>query len=141
MPHLAREGLDARGLARLATRMRRAEATVEFAVAAASAALAPGPWREDGPIVLPAAQFRDLPAEVGLRLLGRVVTYAGDEGPVELGKLEELYQALRTSQAPLRRTLAGALITLRGERLVVERAPPRRARRAGGKGNRRFTKL
>jgi tRNA(Ile)-lysidine synthase len=141
MPHLAREGLDARGLARLATRMRRAEATVEFAVAAANAALAPGPWREDGPIVLPAAQFRDLPAEVGLRLLGRVVTYAGDEGPVELGKLEELYQALRTSQAPLRRTLAGALITLRGERLVVERAPPRRARRAGGKGNRRFTKL
>ena len=72
MPHLAREGLDARGLARLATRMRRAEATVEFAVAAARAALAPGPWREGGPIVSPAAQFRDLPAEVGLRLLGRV---------------------------------------------------------------------
>jgi tRNA(Ile)-lysidine synthase len=141
MPHLAREGLDSLGLARLATRMRRAEATVEFAVAAAWAALAPGPWREGGPIVLPAAQFRDLPTEVGLRLLGRVIAHAGDEGPVELGKLENLYQALRTSHAPLRRTLAGALITLRGERLVIERAPARRARRAGRKGNCRFTKL
>ncbi len=52
MPHLAREGLDARCLARLAARMRRAEATVEFAVAAACAALAPGPWREGEPIGL-----------------------------------------------------------------------------------------
>ena len=42
LPDLAREGLDARGLARLALRMRRAEATIEFAVAAARAALAPG---------------------------------------------------------------------------------------------------
>ena len=33
MPALAHEGLDARGLARLAMRMRRAEATIEFAVA------------------------------------------------------------------------------------------------------------
>ena len=82
--------------------------------------------------MLPAAQFRDLPAEVGLRLLGRVIAHAGDEGPVELGKLEDLYQALRTSHAPLRRTLAGALITLRGERLVVERAP-RAARSSGGR--------
>ncbi len=37
MPALAREGLDARGLARLAVRMRRAEATIEFAVHAARA--------------------------------------------------------------------------------------------------------
>ena len=44
MPALAREGLDARGLMRLAVRMRRAEATIEFAVGAARAALAPGPW-------------------------------------------------------------------------------------------------
>jgi tRNA(Ile)-lysidine synthase len=141
MPDLAREGLDASGLARLAARMRRAEATVEFAVGAARAALAPGSWREGGPIALPAAQFRDLPAEVGLRLLGRVIAHAGDEGPVELGKLEELYQALRTSRAPLRRTLAGALVTLRGERLLVERAPARRTRRATGNRNRHFTKV
>jgi tRNA(Ile)-lysidine synthase len=141
MPHLAREGLDASGLARLAARMRRAEATVEFAVGAARAALAPGPWREGGPIALPSTQFRDLPAEVGLRLLGRIIAHAGDEGPVELGKLEDLYQALRTSRGALRRTLAGALITLRGERLLVERAPARRIRRAAGNRNRHFTKV
>lgn len=140
MPHLAHEGLDARCLARLAARMRRAEATVEFAVAAARSALAPGPWREGAPIAFASEQFDGLPAEVGLRLLGRAVGHAGNEGPVELGKLEELYQALRTSGAPLRRTLAGALVTLRGGRLVVERAPPRREQTARGAGNRRFTK-
>ena len=43
MPALAREGLDARGLARLALRMRRAEAALDFAAKAACAALAPGP--------------------------------------------------------------------------------------------------
>jgi tRNA(Ile)-lysidine synthase len=141
MPHLAREGLDAPGLARLAARMRRAEATVEFAVGAARAALAPGPWRAGSPIALPAGQFRDLPAEVGLRLLGRIIAHTGDEGPVELGKLEELYQTVSTSRADLRRTLAGALITLRGERLLVERAPVRRNRRAAGNRNRHFTKV
>ena len=140
MPHLASEGLDARCLARLAARMRRAEATVEFAVAAARAALAPGPWREGEPIAFASEQFDDLPAEVGLRLLGRAIAHAGNEGPVELGKLEWLYQALSTSRAPLRRTLAGAVVTLRGGRLVVERAPPRRTGAARGSGNRRFTK-
>jgi tRNA(Ile)-lysidine synthase len=140
MPALAREGLDARGLMRLAVRMRRAEATIEFAVGAARAALAPGPWRERGPIVFDAARFRDLPAEVALRLLGRAVAQTGDEGPVELGKLEQLYEVLRQSRPPLRRTLAGALITLAAERLTIERAPARRRPAARQAGNRRFTK-
>jgi tRNA(Ile)-lysidine synthase len=140
MPHLAREGLNARGLVRLAARMRRAEETVEFAVGAARAALAPGPWRRGEPIVLPLPRFRDLPAEVALRLLGRAIAHTGDEGPVELGKLEELYGAIRMARGALRRTLAGAVITLRGERLGVERAPPRRNSGIRGGGNRRFTK-
>ncbi len=70
----------------LAARMRRAEATIEFAVDAARAALAPAPWRERGPIVFETARFADLPAEVALRLLGRAIAHAGDEGPVELGQ-------------------------------------------------------
>ena len=140
LPGLAQEGLDADGLARLASRMRRAEATIEFAVAAARAALAPGPWRHRGPIVFETARFADLPAEVALRLLGRAVTHAGNEGPVELGKLELLYDALRSARAPLRRTLAGALITLAPERLTVERAPARRSSTIRRIGNRRFTK-
>jgi tRNA(Ile)-lysidine synthase len=140
MPALAREGLDARNLARLAARARRAEATIEFAVAAARAALAPGAWLERGPIVFEAVRFSDLPAEIGLRLLGRAIAHTGDEGPVELAKLEQLYEALRQARAPLRRTLAGASITLTGERLVVERAPARRGAAGQGAGNRRFTK-
>ncbi len=143
MPELAREGLDARGLARLAARLRRADAAIEFAVGAARAALAPGPWRERKPIIFATAQFADLPAEVALRLLGRAVAHSGDEGPVELAKLEALYDALRRAHFRLRRTLAGAQITLDKDRLTVERAPARRNQagktlRGGGKG--RFTK-
>lgn len=150
MPALAREGFDASRLSRLAGRMRRAEVAIEFAVRAAHAALAPGAWLRRGPVVFDAAQFLELPAEVGLRLLCRAIAHTGDEGPVELGKLEALYEAL--GQAPsVRRTLAGALITLAGNRLGIERAPGRRtsanrqrsarrnaATRQNGKG--RFTK-
>lgn len=133
MPHLAGEGLSAHGLSRFAIRMRRADATIEFAVAAAREALAPEPWLERGPIRFDTARFASLPAEVALRLLGRAVTFAGSEGPVELGKLESLYAAMRQAASRLRRTLAGALITLDSDWIVVERAPARRssARRAG----------
>jgi tRNA(Ile)-lysidine synthase len=140
LPDLAREGLDANGLARLALRMRRAEATIEFAVGAARAALAPGQWQRRGPIVFETGRFAELPVEVALRLLGRAVAHAGSEGPVELGKLELLYDTLRNARAPLRRTLAGALITLGPERLTVERAPARRSSTIRRTGNRRFTK-
>ncbi len=141
MPHLASEGLDARGLARLAMRLRRAEATIEFAVAAAHAALAPGPWPEGGPIAFDAVRFGALPAEVALRLLGRAISYTGNEGPIELAKLEALYGALQVTPGPMRRTLAGAQVTRGRGRLIVERAPPRRTSQKQAKtGNRRFTK-
>jgi tRNA(Ile)-lysidine synthase len=140
MPALAREGLDARGLARLAGRMRRVDSTIEFAVAAARAALAPGPWVERGPIVFETARFASLPAEVALRLLGRAVAHAGDEGPVELAKLEALYDSLRQAHSRLRRTLAGALISLNSEELTVERAPARRAAALRDDRKRGFTK-
>jgi tRNA(Ile)-lysidine synthase len=144
MPALEREGLDARRLALLAGRVRRAEAAVEFAVAVARDALSPGPWPQRGPISFDLARFAALPTEIALRLLGRAIAHTGDEGPVELGKLETLFEALRTARGPLRRTLAGALVTLSADRLRVERAPKRRTlttrppkRRSG---NSRFTK-
>ena len=72
-----------------------------------------------------------LTAEVALRLLGRAIAQAGDEGPIRLGKLESLYEALASAKAAangpgfrLRRTLGGALVTLAAGRLTVERAPP-----------------
>jgi tRNA(Ile)-lysidine synthase len=138
MPELAREGLDARGLARFAARMRRAESTIEFVVGAARAALAPGPWPERGPVSFDAERFAGLPAEVGLRLLGRAIAHTGDELPVELAKLEALYDSVRQADTRLRRTLAGALVTLGRDRITVERAPARRQGREARK--RGFTK-
>jgi len=140
MPALAREGLDARGLARLAVRMRRAESTIEFAVGAARAALAPGRWPDRGPVSFATARFATLPAEVAMRLLGRAIAHIGDEGPVELGKLEALYDSLRQGHSRLRRTLAGALITFGGERITIERAPPRRIAAVTKDRKRGFTK-
>ena len=148
-PALAAEGLDARRFALLARRVRRAEAAIEFAVEAAAAALSDAAWSERGPIVLDAEGFAALPAEVALRLLGRAIARVGDEGPVQLGKLEALADALSQASAQacanavrFRRTLAGAVVTLGHERVVIERAPPRRnpgravnpARRAGRRG-------
>jgi tRNA(Ile)-lysidine synthase len=140
MPALAREGLDARGLARLAARLRRAESTIQVAVQAARSALAPLPWPQHGPIAFATAPFAGLPAEVGLRLLGEAVAHAGDEGPVELAKLESLYEALRRARSRLRRTLAGALITLDRDYLRVERAPARRRLAMRRQSKSRFTK-
>jgi tRNA(Ile)-lysidine synthase len=131
MPALAGEGLDAPSFARLARRARRVDAAIEFAVAAAAETLAAGPWPERGPIMLPARGFAALPAEVALRLLGRAIDWIGDEGPVELGKLEALFAALALASAGqerLRRTLAGAVVTLGDGRIAVERAPSRRQR-------------
>jgi tRNA(Ile)-lysidine synthase len=140
MPALAREGLDARGLARLALRLRRAESTIAVAVDAARAALAPRPWREREPIVFETTRFAQLPAEVGLRLLGEAIAHCGDEGPVELAKLEALYEGLRQARTGLRRTLAGALITFGVDRLTVERAPARRTLGMRKDRKARFTK-
>jgi tRNA(Ile)-lysidine synthase len=128
MPALEREGLVPQRLALLAQRARRADAALEAAAARAVAELAPEPWPRIGPIAFPARRYAELPAEVALRLLGRAIAWTGTEGPIELGKLETLFAALSAAPADarFRRTLAGALITREDDRLVVERAPPRR---------------
>jgi len=132
MPALAREGLDARRLSRLAGRLRRAEAAIEMAVDDAMKALSRTSWSDRTPVAFDAEKFAHLPAEVGLRLLGRAIAHAGEEGTIQLGKLESLYEALAVARAGktfrLRRTLGGALVTLTSMQLVVERAPARRRR-------------
>ncbi len=92
MPTLVEEGLDAKRLAVLARRLRRAEAALEATVEAA-AKLARGNWASGSRIEMATAHFAALPAEVALRLLGRAVAMAGNEGPVELAKLEALHAA------------------------------------------------
>jgi tRNA(Ile)-lysidine synthase len=132
MPMLAVEGLSAQRLAQLAHRLRRAEATIELAVGAAAVAVSDVEGAANGRICLDAEKFIRLPAEVALRLVGRAIrTVADDAAPLRLHKLEALYDLLAQVRPPdrpsvrVRRTLAGALITLAGGKLVVERAPPR----------------
>jgi len=131
MPQLANEGLDARRLALLARRLKRADAAIEAAVDQAMVDLAVDS-AAPGPITFDALACSRLPAEIALRLLGRAVAKAGDEGPVELGKLEALKAALDAAQNAgnkrFRRSLAGALVTLGLDKIAVERAPPRRGK-------------
>ncbi|MEX0751739.1 MAG: tRNA lysidine(34) synthetase TilS [Xanthobacteraceae bacterium] len=129
LPALAKEGLGAQRTALLARRMRRADAALAAAVDKAAAELSLRPWSDTAAVELDARGFAALPAEVALRLLGRAVARLGDEGPVELSKLEALYAALagkRPRHVRFRRTLAGAMVTLTADRVVVERAPARR---------------
>lgn len=138
MPALAQEGLDASRLALFARRMARADAAIEAATELAAASVTCEP-RQDAFMRLRSVEFGKLPAEIAIRLLGRVIDRVGDEGPVELGKLEALYEALaaalaQTPAAPFRRTLAGALMTLSGPVLEVARAPARRTKQKARAG-------
>jgi tRNA(Ile)-lysidine synthase len=139
MPTLAAEGLTAERLALLAERATRADIVLYDVLNEALKRLAPGPWPDEGPVTVDAGAFFDLSDEIRLRLLGRIVEWTGNEGPVELGKLEALCAALELpldtwraagKAGRFRRTLAGAMITLSGGKLTVERAP---ARRTGAK--------
>ena len=140
---LAAEGGDARNLARLASRLARANAAIEILADGAArylalrdrergASLAPSARPRN--ITFEAAAFAALPEEIRLRLLLRAIDRLGHEGPAELGKVEALLAALDGAlQKPaarhsprLKQTLAGALISLTGNRIIVAPAPPRR---------------
>jgi tRNA(Ile)-lysidine synthase len=136
MPLLAAEGLTAQRLALLAERVTRTEIVLYDVLNAALMRLAPGPWPEKGPVSVDSSAFADLPAEIALRLLGRLIEWTGSEGPVELGKLEALFASLEgpitdvlltpLTAGRFRRTLAGAMVTLSATKLTVERAPARK---------------
>jgi tRNA(Ile)-lysidine synthase len=129
MPGLAEEGFDSRNLARLAARLARANAALEVLVDGAERFLA---LKSDPRPGVDAKIFAALPEEIRLRLLLRMVNRVGNEGPAELGKAEALLVALdhacRDSAKGIRlkQTLAGALVSLTGDRLRIEAAPPRR---------------
>lgn len=126
---LAREGLDAARLSALARRLGRAEQALARATEQALAGLCRKGSTGPGELVMDGIGFAGLPAEIALRVLGRAIGQIGREGPVELGKLERLLAAVLESgatRARMRRTLAGAMITVDAEKIVVERAPPRR---------------
>ncbi len=127
--NVADEGLTPRCLARLARRVRRSEAAHEAVVdwAARRLGLTADPRR----LALSSADWSEFPAEIALRLLGRAIGTIGTEGPVEFGKLEALSEALDaavTGGVPrFRRTLAGAMVSLQKNCIVIDQAPARRS--------------
>lgn len=147
MPALAAEGGDSSNLARLAARLARANAAVEVLTDGAERYLAlRDPGARSLPFDVDARVFAAMPEEIRLRLLKRAIDRFGHEGAAELGKVEALLAALERAlaektaarraglrqpglkQHKLKRTLAGALVSLIGDRISVEPAPPRRRR-------------
>jgi tRNA(Ile)-lysidine synthase len=133
MPLLAEEGADAKTLARLASRLARANAAVEMLADGAERYLAltdRGAFRGGYDV----RAFAGLPEEVRLRLLRRAIDRHGHEGPAELGKVEALLagidRAVAEGQTRLKQTLAGAAISLSKGRILIQPAPPRRRRPA-----------
>jgi tRNA(Ile)-lysidine synthase len=161
MPALASEGCDSRNLARLASRLARANAALELLVDGAERFLAlkdggaqPGfdakgfaAKRFDAKVFddqgFDAKAFAALSEEVRLRLLLRFIDRVGHEGPAELGKVEALLSALDRAGAEnaakgrirLKQTLAGALVSLTEDRIRIEPAPLRRNRANQGPGS------
>lgn len=130
MPLLAEEGLTAHRLAHLARRLRRSEDALETIMDFTASRLGLDP--DTGKLTLDRHDLRAMPPDIVLRLLGRAIGAIGDEGPVELGKLEALGDALTAALAGgavrFRRTLAGAMVSLQRDCIIIERAPPRRHR-------------
>jgi tRNA(Ile)-lysidine synthase len=129
MPALAEEGLTPGCLVRLARRVRRSESAHEAAVDCAARRLGLG--ADACKVTVDAADWRALPDEISLRLLGRTIGAIGTEGPVEFGKLEALTEALAAAMEDgqrFRRTLAGAMVSIQKGYVVIEQAPARRSR-------------
>jgi tRNA(Ile)-lysidine synthase len=146
LPVLAAEGGDARSLARLASRLGRANAAVEIMVDGAESYLAlkdrQAPQTRFAASSFDCRAFAAMPEEIRLRLLLRAINRYGHEGPAELGKVETLLAALDRAaqqaaphrkrpgrgQARLKQTLAGAMVSLSDGRIRIEPSPPRRRR-------------
>jgi tRNA(Ile)-lysidine synthase len=149
MPILAAEGGDARNLARLASRLARANAAIEILVDGAERYLAlrdisaasrqgirakPFDAKTFVAKTFDAKAFAAMPEEIRLRMLKRAIDRFGHEGPAELGKVEALLSVLDRSLAEsggrrrprLKQTLAGALVSLIDDRIKIAPAPPRR---------------
>lgn len=153
MPALVAEGGDPRNLARLASRLARANAAVDVLADGAERYLALRDRQSteagldigaSGSRSFDVEAFAAMPEEIRLRLLLRAINQFGHEGPAELGKVEALLSVLdRTAAesaigrrhnpnrpkrrgARLKQTLAGAMVTLADRRIRIEPAPIRR---------------
>jgi len=133
---LATEGLVPERLALAAQRLARADDAIESIVDELQPGIAGGVWPKASPVEFSAAAFFRVPDEIAIRVLGRAVNQAGDEGPAELGKLESLFAAMKAARGTgetLRRTLAGALVDLGEGAVRVTRAPARTKKKGRGR--------
>jgi tRNA(Ile)-lysidine synthase len=142
LPLLAEEGLTAGRLARLAGRLRRDEAALAAAAAAALDDLRRPDSRGEGRLVLDGPGLAGLPEAVAVRVAGLAVAAAapaavpGGAYPRRLERLErvflgEVLPALRDGTTR-RRTVAGVLLAAGGGRLTLGPEPPRRPRQPPG---------
>jgi tRNA(Ile)-lysidine synthase len=115
LPLLAAEGGDARGLARLASRLARANAAVDVladgaerylaltdcglrrGVAAGNSLAEQFQTKQFDAKEFDAEAFAAMPEEIRLRLLMRAIDRVGHEGPAQLGKVEALLAQLDRS--------------------------------------------
>lgn len=126
-PVLAKEGIDAANLALMAKRLGRANAALNRLAEEAAFAL-----RTDCAAgrAFEARGFFLMPDELAIRMLREAVDREGIEGPAELAKVEALFEALVAAYragGAVKRTLAGAAVTLTEAALVVAAAPPRKS--------------
>lgn len=128
LPLLEAEGLDAPRFARLAARLARADAALEAATDAAARDVCLSAAGTMAPAQLRRARLTALPEEISLRLLGRAIESLA-ESPVELGKLEALHGWIRALDGAARgaRTLAGTLVRVERDVVLVRTAPARKS--------------
>lgn len=121
---LAAEGLTPARLAATARRMARARDALDRAVAQAAAAMVrldPAGWALAAPTA-----FGDLPEEVGLRLLSRLLlAVGGGSYPSRLDRLEALHAVLRSPGTGAARTLSGCRVVPVPGGLLFCREPAR----------------
>lgn len=131
MPALAAEGLTAERLAGLSERARRAEDALD---AKARETFTRARLDGGGALRLAARPLVEEPFEIALRAFALALAdSAGDRQRLRLERLETCLEALRDAAAagrPLRRTLAGRLVSLgrRGEITVAPEPARRRGR-------------
>jgi tRNA(Ile)-lysidine synthase len=135
-PDLAKEGLDAAALGRLAVRAGRAEAALAAVAEEALARLRRRAIKNG--VALMAADLADQPEEIALRILAALVREVGGAAVLRLERLERVGLILLAScKAGLRHktTLSGTVLTFdgRGTVTIVQEKERRRGRSKSGR--------
>ncbi|TDR89724.1 tRNA(Ile)-lysidine synthase [Enterovirga rhinocerotis] len=126
---LAAEGLDARRLGRLAERLRRADRALEAAASVAEARLVAS--RPEGGLSIAFGDLLAEPEEIALRVLLRALQRGRPDVPIRLDRAETALAALAAAHREgrrARRSLAGSVLTLTREGMLVLDAEPSRNR-------------